>query len=277
MSGRAPDPGMVAPSSGGPDRRDGRPECRFLPEHDELSPFPSGAADRRRGDSRPSRRKHPHQGAPQEQRRGQPQQQRPGAARAKRSAAAAGRRRHRAHRRHARRQARLYGDRRHAVAVRSVGRTHGRDLLHRLCRQERRRHGEPAADLRVQRRARRGVGLPQSRAGRSAHRRVRTGRSRRRRPARGQSADLARLHRSGADRSGRHGLEPAGQARRRQRLLRACDADAGGAGKGDCALRPRTPARRRPNTSWARAMAASAPPRWRRRCSASKASWCPAS
>ena len=30
---------------------------------------------------------------------------------------------------------------------------------------------------------------------------------------------LARLHRSGADRSGRHRLEPAGQARRRQRIL----------------------------------------------------------
>ena len=42
----------------------------------------------------------------------------------------------------------------------------------------------------------------------------------RRRAAAGQSADLARLHRPGHDRSGRHRLEPAGQARRRRRVLR---------------------------------------------------------
>ena len=38
-------------------------------------------------------------------------------------------------------------------------------------------------------------------------------------PPRGQSGHLARLHRSRADRSGRHRLEPGGQARRRQGLL----------------------------------------------------------
>ena len=83
-----------------------------------------------------------------------------------------------------------------------------------------RQHGGAAGDLCVQWRARRGFGVPPSRTGRSAHRRVRHGRARRRRrPPRRQSGHLARLHRSGADRSGRHRLEPAGQARRRQRVL----------------------------------------------------------
>ena len=80
--------------------------------------------------------------------------------------------------------------------------------------------GPPAGDVRVQRRAGRGVGVSQSRPGRSAARRIRHGRTRRRqRPPGRQSGHLARLHRSGADRSGRHRLEQAGQTRRRQRVL----------------------------------------------------------
>ena len=57
----------------------------------------------------------------------------------------------RARRRHSRRHARLYCDRRNVLAVRSVGRALGRDLLHRLCRQKR-RGGEPARHLCLQRR-----------------------------------------------------------------------------------------------------------------------------
>ena len=131
----------------------------------------------------------------------------------------------RAQRRHPRRQARLYRDRGNALAVRSIGRALGRDLLHRLCRQERRGR-EPSHHLRVQRRAGRGVGLSEFGLGRAADPRVRRQRSRRRPPA-GQSADLARLHRSGHDRSGRNRLEQAGQGRRRRRILRrARDAQA---------------------------------------------------
>ncbi len=89
-----------------------------------------------------------------------------------RIAAVAGRRGDRAHRGHRRRQARLYGDRRNALAVRPIGRALGRDLLHRLCRQGRRRH-EPPDHLRVQRRAGRRLGVPQPGRGRPAHRRVR--------------------------------------------------------------------------------------------------------
>ena len=58
-----------------------------------------------------------------------------------------------------------------------------------------------------------------------------------------QSRHLARLHRSGADRSDRHRLEPHGQSRRRQALLehrqrRQCD------GEGDRALRQQEQPRR---------------------------------
>ena len=123
----------------------------------------------------------------------------------------------RAHHRHPGRQARLYRDRRDAVAVRSIGRAVGRDLLHRLCRQQC-RVGEPPGHLRLQRRSGRGFGVSEPRPGRAAHSRI--SRQRRRyRALAGQSADLARLHRSGDDRSGRNGLEPAGQGRRRQRVL----------------------------------------------------------
>ncbi len=56
--------------------------------------------------------------------------------------------------------------------------------------------------------------------GRSAHRRVRSKRPRRRRRSPpGQSGYLARLHRSGADRSGWRRLEPARQTGRRQCVL----------------------------------------------------------
>ena len=66
-------------------------------------------------------------------------------------------------------------------------------------------------------------------SGRASHRRVRSGSTATatRCPPAGQSGHLARLHRSRADRSDRRGLEPAGQARRRQGLLgRRSDASA---------------------------------------------------
>ncbi len=119
---------------------------------------------------------------------------------------------------HRRQQARLYGDRRNALAVRPIGRALGGDLLHRLCRQGRRHH-EPPDHLRVQRRAGRRLGVPQPGRGRPAHRRVRAQRRRLGGAPGRQSGYLARLHRPGDDRSGRLGLEPAGQARRRQRVL----------------------------------------------------------
>ena len=77
------------------------------------------------------------------------------------------------------RQARLYGDRRHVLAVRSIGRTLGRDFLYRLRREDREPRRGAAGDLRLQRRAGRGIRVPQSRSGRSAHRRIRHGRPRR--------------------------------------------------------------------------------------------------
>ena len=120
-------------------------------------------------------------------------------------AAAAGFR-HRAQHRHAGRQARLHGDRRHVLAVRPIGRALGRGFLYGLRRQIER--SGAAGDVRVQRRARRRLGVPQSRPGRSAHRRVRQRLRRRQRPPGRQPGHLARLHRSGVDRSGRHRLEP---------------------------------------------------------------------
>ena len=117
------------------------------------------------------------------------------------------------------RQARLYGDRRNVLAVRSIGRTLGRKFLHGLCREDR-HSGGAAGDFCLQRRPGRRVGIPQSRTCRSAHRRIRHERPRRlASPPDRQSRYLARLHRSGADRSGRHRLEPAGQARWRPSVL----------------------------------------------------------
>ena len=146
-----------------------------------------------------------------------PPEQRAGGHARQRAAAAAAGFGDRAHHRHPRRQARLHRDRRDAVAVRSIRRAVGGDLLHRLCRQQR-RGGEPPRHLRLQRRSGRGIGVSEPRPGRAENPRV--SRQRRRdRALAGQSADLARLHRSGDDRSGRNRLEPAGQGRRRQRVL----------------------------------------------------------
>ena len=178
-------------------------------------------------------------------------------------------------------QDRLHRDRRHAVAVRPERRADRRGVLHRLYRQGRRRRA-PADHLRVQRRPGRGLGLSQSRPRRPAHRRFRPRRPRRRRgEARRQSRHLARLHRSGADRSDRHRLEPHRQARRRQGRSMACAATPS-ARQGDRALRrqeqPRAPRR---NICWAKATAASAPPRSRdalaaatRASSSPASSWC---
>src|SRR6266436_5410737 len=123
----------------------------------------------------------------------------------KRAAAIAGRRRDGACGRDSRRQFALHRDRGNVLAVRSVGRAFGRSLLHRLCRKERRRC-EPSRHFCLQRRTWGGVGLSQFGTGRSAHPRVSRQRCRRRPYAR-QSCDLARIHRSGHDRSGRRRLE----------------------------------------------------------------------
>ena len=77
--------------------------------------------------------------------------------------------------------------------VRSIRRTLGRDLLHRLHR-EVGQSGAAARHLRLQRRSGRGVGLSQSRPGRAARRAIRHGRPRRlERPSDRQSRHLARL------------------------------------------------------------------------------------
>ena len=145
------------------------------------------------------------------------QEQGAGQSRPGRPVAAAAGFRHRAQHRHADRQARLHGDRRYAVVVRSIGRALGRRFLYSLrCEIERR---GTAGDVRVQRRTGRRLGVPQSRPGRSAHCYVRRQLRRRQRPFGRQPGHLARLHRSGVDRSGRHRLEPAGQGQRRRRLL----------------------------------------------------------
>ena len=136
-----------------------------------------------------------------------------------RALAVAGGFRHRAQHRSTIRQARLHGDGRHVVAVRSIRRTLGGDLLHGLCR-EVRQSGGATGDLCLQWRSGCGIGVSQSRPGRSAHRRIRHERPRRlERPADRQSRHLARLHRSRPDRSGRHRLEPRREARRRQSVL----------------------------------------------------------
>ena len=59
--------------------------------------------------------------------------------RQRRAAPAAGRRRHRTFNRHGARQARLYGDRRHACLLRPVRRAQRGGVLHRLCGEGRRR------------------------------------------------------------------------------------------------------------------------------------------
>ena len=86
-----------------------------------------------------------------------------------------------------------------------------------------------------------------------------------------------RLHRPGDDRSGRLGLEPAGQARRRQRVLGRAAATPRRSPRPLRSIWRRTTAPPRPNIFWAKAMAAFAPPRWRARCNASRASSSPAS
>ena len=197
--------------------------------HEEISHIPSRAGDRsrRRADVRNycARIQKRPSAAP---RRAARHQQR-------HSTAAAGRCRHRTRHRHCPGQARLYGDRRHAHLLQPVRRPKRGSVLHRLYRE--RRGPKPAADLRVQWRARCCLGVSASRPGRSAHSRFRAGQPRR--IARGlarQSRHLAQIHRSGADRSDRHRLEPCGQGGRRQGLLehserRRCH------GESDCALR----------------------------------------
>ena len=194
-----------------------------------------------------------------------------GRRRSRRAVAAAAGLGDRAQHRHVPRPARLHRDGRDVFAVRPVGRALGGDVLHRLCRQTER--SAAAGHLRVQRRSRRRLGFPQSRPGRSAPCRVRQGRPRRRRGApHRQSGHLAHLHRPGADRSGRHRLEPAGQTRRRQRVLERSPRR-GVARQGDRALcRQKRPRQRRRNSFSAKAMAASAPPRSRGRCRTSRAS-----
>ena len=134
----------------------------------------AGAPARRSG--RAGRRRHRPSSVRPEQR---PPEQRTRSPR-ERAPAAAGGFGHRAHRRYSGRQARLYGHRRDAHVVRPVGRAFGRRLLHRLCGEER-RGGEPPHHLRVQRRAGRGIGLSDARAGRPADRGVRRQRSLRQR------------------------------------------------------------------------------------------------
>ncbi len=130
-----------------------------------------------------------------------------------------------------------------------------------------------AADLRLQWRARRGFGVPPSRGGGSAPGPIRHGRPRRRRrPPGRQSGHLACLHRSGADRSGRHRLEPAGQARRRQRVLGRARRRRARWRRSLRFTSPRTAASVRRNSSSAKATAAFAPPRSRAPCRASRAS-----
>ena len=122
--------------------------------------------------------------------------------------------RHRACDRDPGREACLHGDGRHVLAVRPIRRTFGRDLLYGLCCQDERQDQRPGAagDVRVQWRARSGLGFSQSRARRSAHRGVRQRLRRRARSPHRQPGHLARFHRSRDDRSGRHRLEPGRQA-----------------------------------------------------------------
>ena len=127
----------------------------------------------------------------------------------------------------------LYRDRRHARFLRPAGQSERLGLLHRLHREGR----QPARDLRLQWRARRGFRLSASRSGRPAHSRTRAGRPRRgARDLERQSGDLAALYRFGADRSDRHRLEPRRQARGRQRLLER-EQRRQRHGQGDLALR----------------------------------------
>ena len=253
----------------------GRPNLRRTPihavsEHHEAEPPAAGIAARRRDHGGAGA------GAPPP-RPGAADRATAGGSTRKRIAAVAGRRGDRAHHGCRRQQARLYGDRRDALAVRPVGRSLGRDLLHRLYCQGRRHH-EPPDHLRVQRRAGRRLGVPQPGRGRPAHRRVRHQRRRWLGGApRRQSRYLAGLHRSGDDRSGRLRLEPGGQARRQQRVLGRASRRRG-PGQDHCPLSfEEQPFLARPNTSWAKATAVFAPPRWRARCSASRASSSPAS
>ena len=104
----------------------------------------------------------------------------------------------------------LHRDRRHAGAARPVGRTHRGGVLCLLCRGQA-GGDQTAGDVRVQRRAGRGVGLSASRPRRPAPRRI-PRRTRGPAATARQSADLAAVHRPRDDRSGRIGLQPAGQA-----------------------------------------------------------------
>ena len=169
-------------------------------------------------------------------------------------------------------QARLHGDRRHAGVLRPIRRAKRGGVLHRLCRKERRR--QPAADLRLQRRPGRGVRLSASRPRRPAHSRFRT------RPRddatravlRDNPDTWLRLHRPGLDRPDRHRLEPRRQSRRRQVFLERERATPARWPRRSRSTSPKTIAPARRNICSAKAMAASAPPRPRALCRASRAS-----
>ncbi len=137
---------------------------------------------------------------------------------------------------------------------------------------------KPAADLRVQWRAGRGLRLPASRPGRPAHSRSRAGRPRRRaRELRDNPdtwlafTDLVLIDPIGTGWSRTVKPDDAKHfwnVAQRRRFNR----------QGDCALRRQEQPRRvRRNICSAKAMAASAPPRWRARCNATRASRSPAS
>ncbi len=259
---------MVAAGPGGARRINGPRTPDEISRYNETEPSPSGARGRERGDAR-QRTGAPAPASGATDRAAAKRAKTRRAARQRAAAAAAGLH-HRAQHRHPGRQARLCSDRRNAVAVRSIRRSLGRDLLHRLRREERRAR-QPARHLRLQRRPGRGVGFSDARTGRAADRRIRRQRSGRDEAA-GQSADLARLYRPGDDRSGRNRLEPARQDRRRQRVLRRAQRRPGARQGGRALPVEERPRRTRRNICWARATAASAPPSWRRRCNATRAS-----
>ena len=164
----------------------------------------------------------------------------------------------------------LHRHRGNARAARPVGRTRRGGVLRLLCRGQA-GGDQTAGDLRVQRRSRRSVGLSASRPCRPAAGGI-PRRPRGPAAAARQSADLAAVHRPGDDRPGRLGLQPSGARRWRQCVL--------GRGarrrvpvQGDREMdRGQPPRRLRRNSSWARAMAASAPPRWQASCAAPTAS-----
>ena len=109
-----------------------------------------------------------------------------------------------------------HGDRRNAGLLRSIRRAKCIGVLYRLCRQGWLRTTRPA-DLCIQRRPGRGVGISASWSGRSAHSRFRTETGTiRARALRDNPDTWLAFTRSGPDRSDRHRMEPGSQARRRQ-------------------------------------------------------------